>query len=378
MLSKAFHRGRREAFASVLKNNTMELIESGSLKQEVGDQNYPFVPDMDFYYLTGLELPDAYLAAVKRDGVCEYTLFIKRTDRRSARWTGEDYNITSIRKLTGIKNIRYNDTVGEFIESNRKGLKLKKKHSDLSGIRYIKTKEEIECHRKAAEITAEGVDSILRNLRPGMYEYEIEAYFDFALKSRNAGHAFSTIAASGKNACVLHYDRKDSLINNGDMILFDLGASWKHYCCDLSRTYPANGKFTKQQRQLYNIVLDGLKAAEEAAVPGVCKNDLQYISKDVMTKELMDAGFIKKPKDIDKYYCHGSGHYIGLFTHDVGDNNAPLCENMMFTLEPGLYFDELSLGIRIEDTLLVTKDGVDILTGDIPKEPDDIEKIMNH
>ena len=378
MISKEFHKGRRLAYGQLLKNNTIEIIGSGALKQEAGDQNYPFVPDLDFYYLTGLELPDAYLAAVKKNGVCDFTLFIKRTDKRSARWTGEDYNITSIRKLTGIKNIRYNDTVDDFIAENRKGLTLRKNHTDLSVLRYIKKEEEIECHRKAAQITKEGVDNILKNLRPGMYEYQIEAYFDFVLKSQNAGHAFSTIAASGKNACVLHYDKKDSLIKRGDMILFDLGASWNHYCCDLSRTFPANGKFTKRQRQLYNIVLDGLKAAEEAAVPGVCKNDLQYISKDVMTKELMDTGFIKKAKDIDKYYCHGSGHYIGLFTHDVGDNNAPLTENMMFTLEPGLYFDELDLGIRIEDTLLVTKDGVDVLTESIPKEPEDIEKAMKH
>ena len=376
MLSRAFHSERRRAFGKIMKDNTAEIIRSGELKQELGDQNYPFTADADFYYLTGFEEPEAVLLAVKKEGKCSFTLFIKRTDKKSARWTGEDYNASSVRKLTGIKKVKYLDEFDEFLKEAREGVSLKRKHTDLSVLRYIKKEEEIACHRRAAEITIEGVDNILKNLRPGMHEYEAEAYFDFILKSRNAGHAFSTIAASGKNACVLHYDKKDAVIKDGDLILFDLGAKWNGYCCDVSRSYPANGKFTDEQKLLYNIVLDGLKAAENAALPGVCKNDLQKISKKVMADELVSAGIIEKPEDIMNYYFHGSGHYIGLFTHDVGDNNAPLTKNMMFTLEPGLYFDERGIGIRIEDTLLVTEDGVDILTDDIPKEIADIESIM--
>ena len=379
MLSKKFHAGRRKALSGMMKTNTAELYYAGDPKRENGDQEYPFVPDADFYYLTGFEEKSAVLAAVKDESEASFTLFIKKTDRKMARWTGESYTASSVKKATGIKEVKYLDELKPFLEklsSEHPEIKVRRKHTDLAILRQVKEKEEIECHKTAAEITIKGVNNILTHLRPGMHEYEIEAYFDFVLKSHNAGHAFETIAASGANACVLHYTKKDALIKRGDMVLFDLGASWNGYACDVSRTYPASGKFTRLQKKLYEVVLEGLKAAENAAKPGVCKNDLQFISKDVMAKKLVELGIIGEEKEIDRYYHHGSGHYIGLFTHDVGDNMALLEKDMMFTLEPGLYFDEYGIGIRIEDTLLVTRDGVNILTDSIPKEPEDIERIM--
>ena len=247
---------------------------------------------------------------------------------------------------------------------------------DLARFRQVKTKEEIALHRKACDITASGVNNILAHLKPDMFEYEIEAYFDFTLKSQNAKHAFPTIAASGANACCMHYDSNDRKMMNGDMILFDLGAKWGGYDADVSRTFPVNGVFTEEQRTLYEVVLKGLDAAIAATKPGQPKNELQDISKQVMANELMRLGMIEKPEEIMRYYFHGSGHYIGLYTHDVGDDNALLEEDMVFTLEPGLYFDELNLGIRIEDTLLVTKDGCEVLSGNIPKTVADIEDAM--
>ncbi len=379
MVSKSFHRGRRARYASILKENTLEMFRSGLEKQENGDQNYPFLPDADFYYLTGFENPEAVLTACRYKGEVEFVLFIHRATAKEARWQGIDYNKTSVRALTGIRDVRYLDEMDAYLAKvrARKGeIRIRRTHSDLSFLRQVKTKEEIERHKLAAEITTEGVDAILQHLRPGLHEYEIEAYFDFVLKTRNAGHAFQTIAASGKNACVLHYSRNDRKMKAGDMILFDLGASVGHYACDLSRTYPVSGKFTRLQKRLYTAVLKGLLAAEEAAKPGYPKDQLQLLSKRIMTEELLRIGFIQKAKEIDRYYQHGSGHFIGLFTHDVGDPKAKLQPDMMFTLEPGLYFDELELGIRIEDTLLVTKRGVDVFTGRIPKEIDEIERIM--
>ena len=250
---------------------------------------------------------------------------------------------------------------------------------DLALIRQVKTPEEIALHRKACAITSKGVKNILDHLHPDMHEYEIEAYFDFVLKSNNARHAFPTIAASNKNACSMHYVANDRKMLSGDMILFDLGAEWCYYASDVSRTFPVNGKFTEQQKALYNVVLKGLEAAIAATRPGQPKHELQEISKAVMAEELIKLGMIQKPEEIMKYYFHSSGHYIGLYTHDVGNDKALLEENMMFTLEPGLYFDELNLGIRIEDTILITKDGCEVLTGDIPKTVEEIETYMaNH
>ena len=209
-----------------------------------------------------------------------------------------------------------------------------------------------------------------------MHEYEIEAYFDFSLKSHHADHAFPTIAASGINACCMHYDANDRQMEKGDLILFDLGARWGGYNADVSRTFPVSGRFTEQQKALYEVVLKGLEVAIAASKPGQPKNELQDLSKQAMAKELIRLGIIQEPEEINRYYFHGSGHYIGLYTHDVGDDNAPLEEDMVFTLEPGLYFDDLGIGIRIEDTLLVTKDGCEVLSGGIPKTVEEIETFM--
>ena len=160
-------------------------------------------------------------------------------------------------------------------------------------------------------------------------------------------------------------------------MLVDLGASWEYYCADVSRTFPANGKFTPRQRLLYEIVLAGLTAALEAAKPGQRKDELQLISKRVRAAEIAKPGTPSAPEEIEKYYLHGSGHFIGLYTHDVGEDPENLLQkDMMFTLEPGLYFPEEGIGIRIEDTLLVTEDGCEVLTADIPKTVEEIEVFM--
>jgi Xaa-Pro aminopeptidase len=245
-------------------------------------------------------------------------------------------------------------------------------------MRTVKSKEEIEAHYKSAAITEEAVKNMLKNMKPGMTECQIEAYYDFVLKSHNVKiPAFWTIAATGKNACIMHYVDNDTKTKDGDMILFDLGAQWDHYCTDVSRTYPVNGKFTERQKQLYNAVLKGLDAALAATKPGQLKGELQLISKRVMAEELVKIGKISTVEEIDKYYFHGSGHFIGLNTHDVGDHDGMILEeDMMFTLEPGLYFDDEEIGIRIEDTILVTKDGCEVLSAGIPKTVEEIEAFM--
>ena len=167
------------------------------------------------------------------------------------------------------------------------------------------------------------------------------------------------------------------MAEDGDLVLFDLGARSGYYCADVSRTFPVNGKFTERQRRLYEIVLKGLQAAIEAAYPGQIKDDLQKISRQVMARELVRIGMIRREEEIDRYYLHGSGHFIGLYTHDVGESpKNRLEENMVFTLEPGLYFPEEGIGIRIEDTLLVTENGCEVLTAGIPKTVEEIEALM--
>jgi len=255
-------------------------------------------------------------------------------------------------------------------------LSVKNSNFELGILRSHKQPEEISAHRKACKVTEAGVKAMLQNIHPGMTEGQIEAYFDFMLKTEGAGKAFDTIAASGKNACTLHYSENNCTLKDGDLILYDLGASWNYYCADVSRTYPVNGVFTKRQRELYNVVLKGLDAALALTRPGQQKDLLQKVSREVMAKELVALGVIQKEEEIQKYYKHGSGHFIGLFCHDVGKDNAILEKDMVFTLEPGLYFAEEGIGIRIEDTILVTEDGYELLSGGIPKTPDEIEAFM--
>lgn len=411
MISQEFHRSRRALYRDILRDNSMGFVFSGEQKEDRGDQMFPFTPYADFYYLTGFEQPRAVFMAVKEDGKYQEVLFIDHPDEKKQRWEGISYTKESVSAETGIEQVeyleRFMDSIPLFgrknliehlyvdianwertftqnpaqqfaakVQASYPYIQIHNTFQQMSLMRQVKTVEEIRLHREACRITGEGVRHMLANLVPGMYEYQAEAYFDFVLKDRHAQHAFPTIAASGPNACILHYVSNDRRMQEGDMILFDLGAEWRHYAADVSRTYPVSGKFTDQQRELYEVVLKGLDAAIARTRPGQPKDELQEISKDVMAAGLMELGMIQEKDEISRYYYHGSGHYIGLYTHDVGDEHACLEEDMMFTLEPGLYFPELRMGIRIEDTILVTKDGCQVLTEDIPKTVGEIEAFM--
>ncbi len=411
MISQEFHKSRRRLYQDILKDNSMGFVFAGELKGDRGDQMFPFTPYANFYYLTGFAQPKAVFMAVKEAGKYQEILFIDHPDEKKQRWEGISYTKESVRAETGIEQVEYlerfmdclplfgrknmienlyvdiakwersfaQDPAQRFaskIQADYPYIHVYNTFQQMSLMRQVKTAEEIALHRQACRITSEGVKRMLAELKPGMYEYQAEAYFDFVLKSQNAVHAFPTIAASGPNACILHYVANDRKMQEGDMILFDLGAQWGYYASDVSRTYPVSGRFTEQQKELYQVVLDGLEAAIARTRPGQPKDELQKISKDVMAKGLIDLGMIQEKEEIEQYYYHGSGHYIGLYTHDVGDEQAILEEDMMFTLEPGLYFPDLGIGIRIEDTILVTRDGCEVLSGDIPKTVDEIEAFM--
>ncbi len=411
MISKEFHASRRKQYQEFLQDYSIAFVFAGEPKEDRGDQMYDFLPYANFYYLTGFDKARAVLMTVKTGGKVTETLFIDHPDEMRARWEGASYDKESVREETGLAQVEYLERFEEkiplFGRSNmiehlyvdianwERGfhqnpaqafaakvlscfpyLQMHNTFQKLALLRQVKTKEEIALHRRACEITTLGVKNILAHLKPGLYEYQIEAYFDFTLRYHHAAHAFDTIAASGPNACVLHYTENNRRMEEGDLILFDLGAEYGRYASDVSRTFPVSGKFTQQQKDLYNVVLKGLTAAIERAKPGQPKQELQEISKAVMAEELIKLGMIEKQEEISRYYYHGSGHYIGLYTHDVGDDNSPLEPDMMFTLEPGLYFEELGIGIRIEDTLLVTKDGCEVLTAQIPKTVEEIEAAM--
>lgn len=412
-MSKEYLVSRRNRFAETMKDNSFYFVCSGGYIESTDDETYIFQPYRNFVYLTGRNDVDATLLISKINGKVNEMLFMHIPDEQELRWMGTRFDSEEIKESTGIARIipneNWDSTVSRMLfandvqdvyidmarwdmnyspnEAQKRANRLKEIYPYLNihnayhticNMRVIKDQAEIENHRKAVKITEEGVKNILLNMKPGMTECQIEAYYDFVLKGYNVKTpAFTTIAATGKNACIMHYVDNDTQTKDGDLILFDLGAQWNYYCADVSRTYPVNGKFTERQKQLYNIVLKGLEAAESMSKPGQLKSELQQISKQVMAEELVKIGKIEKVEDISKYYFHGSGHNIGLNTHDVGDRGDLLLEeNLMFTLEPGLYFDDEEIGIRIEDTLLVTKDGVEVMSAGIPKTVEEIEAFM--
>lgn len=413
MLKTSFYKNNRKKLAETLVDNSFYFVHSGSEVESTGDECYLFQPYRNFVYLTGLKRPDALLLIQKINNAVKEYIFMHVPTARENMYTGATFNKDELLKQTGVDDIfdesRLDDVISRLMFSNdvqdaymdvekwrnyypdNKEMLLAKRlqndypylslhnaHQTVCNFRTIKSKEEIEAHRKACKITEEGVKNMLLHMKPGMYECEIEAYYDFVLKSYGLKYpGFTTIAASGPRACTLHYADNNCQTKKGEMILFDLGAQWELYGADVSRTYPLNGKFTKRQKELYNCVLKGLEVAEANSKPGQKKNELQLLSKKVMAEELIKIGKIKKPEEIDQYYFHGSGHFIGLNTHDVGDHDDIVLEkDMVFTLEPGLYFKDEGIGIRIEDTLLVTEDGCEVFTDSIPKTVEEIERFM--
>jgi Xaa-Pro aminopeptidase len=257
-------------------------------------------------------------------------------------------------------------------------LKIKNIYHDICSLRLIKTDEEVAEIKKAINITHDGIKSLMNNAKPEMMEYELEANFDYVLKcSGVTDYAFKTIAASGVNATILHYSQNNTKTEDGDLILFDLGAQWNYYNADITRTFPLNGSFTERQKDIYNIVLKAMKDTMAVIKPGVPFTKLNETTRVSLAESLKKIGLIKEDSELSKYYFHGVSHYLGLDTHDVGSRDMELKPGMVLTIEPGLYIEEEKIGIRIEDDVLVTEDGYENLSKDIIKSVEDIESFMN-
>jgi Xaa-Pro aminopeptidase len=257
----------------------------------------------------------------------------------------------------------------------------------LRDLRAVKSSIEVELTKKACEITRDAFIRVLKFVKPGVAEYEIEAEITHEfLKQRATGHAYSHIIASGKNAIVLHYTDNNQVCNEGDVILFDFGAEYANYNADMSRSIPVNGHFTKRQRAVYNAVLRVMRAATKLLVAGTNWNDYHDEVGKIMTGELIDLGLLDKhdvakqdPKMplYKKYFMHGTSHHLGLDVHDFASRYKPFEEGNILTCEPGIYIQEEGLGIRIENDILITAGGNIDLMADIPVEAEHIEEIMN-
>lgn len=410
---------RRDNYLKYVDQGSLSFFFSGVEIQRSQDANYPFSVDRNFYYLTGINQANVVLVSVKGEFQEESFLFIEPFDPIKALWDGAGLSFEEAANISEIplKNIRAIDTLDQFVanllSTSRRAIfgdiktayldldrlkpslpdresqayakqltalypyiLIKPNQSFLARLRTVKNKEEVERIKAGIAITKEGLNTIMDNLSPGAKEFEVEAAFNYVLNKNRAIPGFTSICASGKNATVLHYIENNDAIKDGDLVLFDLGACKDLYSADISRTYPANGKFTKRQREIYEVVLEANKKTIEWLKPGVSMAAFNQYGKNILIEGAKKLGLIEKDEDILKYYYHSLGHYLGLDIHDVGRYSEPIPVGSVITVEPGLYIAEEGIGIRIEDDILVTEDGCINLSRDIIKEVDDIEAYM--
>ncbi|HEY0055604.1 MAG TPA: aminopeptidase P family protein [Pedobacter sp.] len=414
----------RKKFTSQLKFNAIALFNSNDQYLRSGDQTFPFRQNSDFFYLTGIDQEESVLLLFPDCPNNNYkeVLFIRQTNDLIKVWEGYKYTKERAKEISGVKQVFWLDelwpvlssiiTYSEsiYLNSNEndrstdeistrdlrftKTLKeryplheYKRAAPILRELRSVKSQIEIDLTAKACAITKDAFLRVLRYVKPGTKEYEIEAEIIHEFIRQGAtGHAYSPIIASGENANILHYNDNNQTCKDGEIILFDFGAEYANYNADLSRSIPVNGRFTRRQADVYKAVLHVFKEARKMLVSGTVWNEYQTEVGKIMTDQLIQLGLLTK-HDVErqnpgmplykKYFMHGTSHHLGLDVHDFASRYRPFEPGNILTCEPGIYIQEEGLGIRLENDILITADGNIDLMADIPIEPEEIEEIMN-
>ena len=418
--------GRRQRLFNMMDSGSVLILFSGVGKVSSADETYPFEVNRNFFYLTGIDQEDSILMLINSDGEMKEFLFIAPFDARKEKWYGQRLTSEEATSISGINNVMVNTSLpakvdgtlnpnylqyGEihkaYLDLDREikiadststreymetlkaaypGLVFADAYPLITTLRLRKSVREIAELRSAIRSTHLGILAVWAAMKPGAKEYEMS---DLFLKTVNddsgyQGLAFPTIMASGIHGACLHYPTPKDTIKKDDLLLMDLGARCSYYCADVTRTVPVSGKFTEFQKTVYNVVYGCNKMVAAMARPGITINDLQKATVEYLSSECLAKGFIKKKEDIINYYFHGISHFIGLDTHDPYLNamdkaykDIPLEPGMIISDEPGLYMEDKGLGIRIEDDLLITEGGCEVLTKDIIKDPADIEKYLS-
>jgi len=403
---------RQEVFEKMEKNSVLILF-SGVETHVSADEYAPFEANRNFFYLTGLRRDRMILVMDKAFKEPKTTLFIEEADPTVVRWTGKKVSVEEAKEITGIENVLfidsfegmmsrimtredveylyfdcyreqyddmpdYNTLKAKEFASKYLGVTIKNLHPIVAEMRMQKDADEVALIKEAVRVTDEGLKNVLKNLKPEQKEYQAQANFEYIVHYLGGERpSFATIAGSGMNGTMLHYETNRDTCKDGDLLLLDLGTKWEGYCSDITRTYPVNGKYSERQRQVYDIVLKANRAVAEAAKPGMTTMELNDICKKVLAEGCIELGLIKEEKEIGKYYMHGVSHHLGIDVHDVTvASNAKLRPGAVITNEPGLYIDEWEIGIRIEDDLLITEDGCEVLSEGIMRDPDEIEAFM--
>lgn len=414
----------RKKFASKMKPNSIALFHSNDEMPYSGDASYPFRQNADLFYLTGVGQEETVLCLFPDcpNPKMREILFVRKTNETIAIWEGAKLDQGQAAEVSGVSNVLWyedwektinsiifmaetiylnlneNDRFANTVPYNaiRFANKIKDKYPlhhiersapEMGRLRSVKEPEEIELIQKACDITNGAFRRVLDFVKPGVMEYEIEAEVTHEfVRNASRGHAYTPIIASGFNACVLHYIENKDQCKDGDVILFDFGADYANYASDMSRAIPVNGKFTPRQKEVYNAVLHVKNEATKLLKPGADYTEYHVQVGELMTEQLVKLKLLtmQEVKDAPeswpaykKYFMHGTSHHLGIDVHDFALKWEPMQEGNVFTVEPGIYIQEENLGIRLEDDVLITKDGIVNLMGDIPIEADEIEDLMN-
>jgi len=423
-LPSQFYVDARERFSSMMLPRAVAVFASNDIYPTSADGHMPFKQASDIFYLSGVDqeesvlvlFPDAFQPANRE------ILFLKETSETIAIWEGAKLSKDEARRCTGVQTIFWlkdfdrvmrllaneadifylnsNEHARATIEVETREARLnkwiesqfplhKKERSAplMHTLRAIKSEPEIVQLQRAIDITRKGFERVMKFVKPGVMEYEIEAeYLHEFIRSGSRGFAYTPIIASGFSACVLHYIDNDKACREGDMLLMDVGAEYGNYNADMTRCIPVSGRFTQRQRDVYNSVLNVMKAAKDLLKPGVFLHDYHKEVGELMTRELVNLKLIgmdevknQNPEApaYKKYFMHGTSHFLGLDVHDVGHWNVPITEGNVFTVEPGIYIREENLGVRLENNIVVNANGNRDLFSDFLIEAEEIEMFMS-
>lgn len=404
---------RRQEILNRMEDNSILVLFSGIESHVSADEYAPFEANRNFFYLTGLRRDNMVLVIDKAAQKPNVRLFIEEADPTMERWYGKKVTVDEAKEITRIDRVSFiddfeaaidmimtrEDVTTIYFDSYRHqlsdlpdynvvkanefaakypGTAIRNCFPMIAEMRMQKDADEVELVKKAIALTDEGLQNVMRNLAPGNAEYQAQADFEYSIKWNGAdGVSFPTIAGSGINGTMLHYETNQETCEDGALLLLDLGAKYQGYCADITRTYPVNGTYSERQRQVYDIVLAANRRIAEIAKPGMTTIDLNNECKKVLAEGCIKLGLIEKEDEIGKYYMHGVSHHLGIDVHDVTvDSNRKLRPGAIISDEPGLYIDEWEIGIRIEDDLLITENGCECLSEAIIRDADAIEAFM--
>lgn len=402
--------------------NSLAVVNANESLPTNADGTLPLTPNSDLFYLSGIEQEQSMLVLYpdNADEKLREVLFLRQPSEELKTWEGHQHSKQEAQEISGIQTVKWLSEFprlfrgmmcdaehvylnsnehkrasspvetrdDRFIRKTQRAFPLHQYHRLarlMHSLRVVKSPAEIDLLRKAIEITAAGFERVLKFVRPGVTEYEVEAELTHEYTRRCGRFAYPPIVASGANACVLHYNANDQVCQDGDLLLMDVASSYANFNADLTRTIPVNGRFTPRQRAVYDAVLRVMRASIAGAVVGKLHRDWHRESQVMMNNELLGLGLLKA-EDVakhtweepacKKYFMHGLGHPLGLDVHDVGYATEPFAPGWILTVEPGIYIAEEKIGVRLENDILVTADGPVDLMADIPVEPNDIERLM--